>query len=169
MSYRVHITRPLPQIAVDLLKEAGYQVSVPNDDGLPSRDDMLESIKDAQGVLSILTEKIDEEVLEAAPGLKVVSNMAVGYDNIDVPAAATRGIVVTNTPNVLTGATAELTWALILAENASPLAVIMSGHFVEFMRARMGVELGTKRSIWWVRKLGKTGACIATLLFGELI
>ena len=77
MSYRVHITRPLPQIAVDLLKEAGYQVSVPNDDGLPSRDDMLESIKDAQGVLSILTEKIDEEVLEAANNddLKPIQNL----------------------------------------------------------------------------------------------
>lgn len=115
MSYRVHITRPLPQIAVDLLKEAGYQVSVPNDDGLPSRDDMLESIKDAQGVLSILTEKIDEEVLEAAPGLKVVSNMAVGYDNIDVEAATSRGVAVCNTPGVLTDTTADFAWALLMA------------------------------------------------------
>ncbi len=115
MNYRVHITRPLPQIAVDLLEEAGYQVTVPNDDGLPSRDELLNSVKDARGILSILTEKIDKEVLEAAPDLKVVSNMAVGYDNIDVEAATSRGVAICNTPGVLTDTTADFTWALLMA------------------------------------------------------
>ena len=62
----------------------------------------------------MLTDKIDGEVMDAAPALKIVANIAVGYDNIDVPAARQRGIIVTNTPDVLTEATAELTWALIL-------------------------------------------------------
>ena len=70
----------------------------------------------AAGVLSLLTERIDDEVLDAAgPQLQVVANMAVGYDNVDVEACRRRGVVVTNTPDVLTEATADLTWALILA------------------------------------------------------
>lgn len=67
------------------------------------------------GLVCVLTDRIDEEVLAAGRDLRVVSNIAVGYDNIDVAAAAARGVVVTNTPDVLTDATAELTWALILA------------------------------------------------------
>lgn len=67
------------------------------------------------GLLCVLTDRIDDEVLAAGPELRVVSNIAVGYDNIDVAASAARGVVVTNTPDVLTDATAELTWALILA------------------------------------------------------
>ena len=65
-------------------------------------------------MICTLTDKIDGEVMDAAPALKIVANIAVGYDNLDVPAARQRGIVVTNTPDVLTEATAELTWALIL-------------------------------------------------------
>jgi len=71
-------------------------------------------VADVDGLISVLTDRIDGELLDAAPALKVVANIAVGYDNIDVPAAATRGVIVTNTPDVLTNATAELTWALIL-------------------------------------------------------
>ena len=72
-------------------------------------------MKDADGVLSMLTDVVSAELLDAAPTLKVVANMAVGFDNIDVDAATRRGILVTNTPDVLTEATAEFTWTLILA------------------------------------------------------
>ena len=68
--------------------------------------------KDA--LICVLTDRIDEEILAAGSALKIVANIAVGYDNIDVPAAGRRGIIATNTPDVLTEATAELTWALIL-------------------------------------------------------
>jgi len=72
--------------------------------------------KGCDGIVCLLTEKIDAALLDAAgPSLRVVSNVAVGYDNIDVAAAKARGVIVTNTPDVLTNATAELTWALILA------------------------------------------------------
>ncbi len=63
----------------------------------------------------MLTERIDAELMDAAPGLRIVANLAVGYDNVDVPAATERGIVVTNTPDVLTEATADLAWALLMA------------------------------------------------------
>jgi glyoxylate reductase len=78
-------------------------------------EQLREKIRDKDGLISVLTDRVDEALLDAAPALKVVANIAVGYDNIDVPAAARRGVVVTNTPDVLTEATAELTWALILS------------------------------------------------------
>ena len=72
-------------------------------------------VRDKAGLICVLTDRVDDALLSAGNALKVVSNIAVGYDNIDVAAARARGIVVTNTPDVLTEATAELTWALILA------------------------------------------------------
>ena len=78
------------------------------------RDELLRRVADKEALISVLTDRIDGELLDAAPALKIVANIAVGYDNIDVPAARQRGVIVTNTPDVLTEATAELTWALIL-------------------------------------------------------
>jgi glyoxylate reductase len=72
-------------------------------------------VADKQALLTVLTDKITADLLDAAPELKIVANIAVGYDNIDVPAAKSRGVIVTNTPDVLTEAVAELTWGLILS------------------------------------------------------
>ncbi|RJQ04934.1 MAG: D-glycerate dehydrogenase [Bacillota bacterium] len=86
-----------------------------SDDPIPRRT-LLEMARGVTGLLSFLTDRIDAEILDAAgPSLKVVSNLAVGYDNVDVDEATRRGVLVTNTPGVLTEATADLTWALILA------------------------------------------------------
>lgn len=81
----------------------------------PPRDVYLEKVRDIDGLLSILTDKIDAEIMDASPGLKVVSNMAVGFDNIDVPAATSRGILVGNTPGVLTETTADFAFTLLMA------------------------------------------------------
>lgn len=78
-------------------------------------DDLRRQIADKHALICLLTEKVSAETLALAPDLKIVANIAVGYDNIDVAAAKARGIVVTNTPDVLTEATAEFTWTLILA------------------------------------------------------
>jgi glyoxylate reductase len=85
----------------------------PHDRAL-TRDELLRMINGQRGVVTMLTDRIDAEVLDAAPDLTVVANFAVGYNNIDVAAAKARGVTVTNTPGVLTDATADLTWALIL-------------------------------------------------------
>jgi glyoxylate reductase len=77
--------------------------------------ELIARLAGKQGLVSVLTDRVSAGVLAAAGDLKIVANIAVGYDNIDVPAARARGVVVTNTPDVLTNATAELTWALILA------------------------------------------------------
>ena len=79
-----------------------------------SRDELLRRVAGKDALIATLSDKVDAEVLDAAPGLRIVANIGVGYDNIDAPAVRARGVVVTNTPDVLTEATAELTWALIL-------------------------------------------------------
>jgi glyoxylate reductase len=79
------------------------------------RNELLESVADVDGLLCMITDRIDDELMERAPQLRMVANVAVGYDNIDLAAATARGIWVSNTPGVLTEATADLTWALILA------------------------------------------------------
>jgi glyoxylate reductase len=83
-------------------------------EGTIPRDELLRRVADKDALICLLTEQIDRDVFEAAPALKIVANIAVGYDNIDVAAARQRGVVVTNTPDVLTQAVAEFTWALIL-------------------------------------------------------
>jgi glyoxylate reductase len=85
----------------------------PHDRAL-TRDELLRLINGQHGVIAMLTDRIDIDLLDAAPDLKVVANYAVGYNNIDLEAARARGVTVTNTPGVLTDATADLTWALIL-------------------------------------------------------
>ena len=77
-------------------------------------EELREKVRGKAGLICVLTDRIDDALLDGAPDLRIVANIAVGYDNIDVRAAAQRGVVVTNTPDVLTEATAELTWALIL-------------------------------------------------------
>ncbi|MDP9382231.1 MAG: D-glycerate dehydrogenase [Chloroflexota bacterium] len=81
----------------------------------PSRDELLRGIASADALLSLLTDRIDRELIAAAPRLRVIANHAVGYENIDIAAATERSILVTNTPDVLTETTADFAWALLLA------------------------------------------------------
>jgi glyoxylate reductase len=85
----------------------------PGDDAIP-RGELLTRVKDKDALICVLTDRIDDEVLDAGSRLKIVANIAVGYDNIDVAAVTRHGVRASNTPDVLTEATAELTWALIL-------------------------------------------------------
>ena len=109
----VFITR---RLAVDPASVLGPGLSVDQYDGevLP-RDELLRRAHAATGLLATLVDRVDDELLDAAPRLRIVANHAVGTDNIDVAACTRRGIWVTNTPGVLTESTADLTWALILA------------------------------------------------------
>jgi glyoxylate reductase len=109
------VTNCLPEPALELLREAGELRIDERAKAIP-REDLLELAAGADALLTLLHDRVDEELLEAAgPRLRCVANVAVGYDNIDVAAAARRGIVITNTPGVLDDATADLTMALILA------------------------------------------------------
>ncbi len=109
----VLLTRKIPSSVLTLL-QSHHTVDLYTGDVAIPRDELLRRVADKDAVICMLSDRIDGELMDAAPGLQIVANVAVGYDNIDVPAARQRNIIVTNTPDVLTEATAELTWALIL-------------------------------------------------------
>jgi len=112
---RVFIARVIPADGLDPVLQA-CDATVWEEELPPSRDQLLRAIEGCDGIVTMLTDRVDDEFLDAAgPGLRVVSNMAVGYDNIDVPACTRRGVPVGNTPGVLTETTADLAFALILA------------------------------------------------------
>lgn len=111
----IYVTRMIPQPAIDLLKQH-CDVEINPEDRVLKRDELLRNVKGRDGVLCLLTDVIDTEVFDAAgPQCRIFANYAVGYNNIDVKEATKRGIVVTNTPGVLTDATADLAWALLFA------------------------------------------------------
>jgi glyoxylate reductase len=111
----VFITRKLSEHIVSPLKEK-YDVNMWEHESTPvPRETLLNEVKKATALITMLSEKIDEELLEAGRDLQVVANLAVGYDNIDVQAATKKGIAICNTPDVLTDTTADLTFALLMA------------------------------------------------------
>lgn len=111
----VYVTRMLPEKAIDLLKET-CDVEINPDDRVLNKEELLQKVKGRDAVLCLLTDQIDDDVFAAAgPKCKIFANYAVGYNNVDVQAATKRKIVVTNTPGVLTDATADLAWTLLFA------------------------------------------------------
>ncbi|PDM26843.1 D-glycerate dehydrogenase [Candidatus Bathyarchaeota archaeon B24-2] len=111
---KVYCTRKLFDQAMEIL-ESVAEVRFWDKEYPPPREVLLNEVRDVDGLCCLLTEKIDREVMEAGKNLKVISQVAVGYDNIDVEAATERGIYVTNTPGVLTETTADFAWALLMA------------------------------------------------------
>ena len=110
---KIYVTRRLPEEALAPLRTCG-EVQVWESDHAIPRETLLQEIIDTVALLGMVTERIDDDLLDHAPQLKIVANMAVGYDNVDVPALTRRGVVLTNTPGVLTETTADLTFALML-------------------------------------------------------
>uniref|UniRef100_A0A7V4TFI1 D-glycerate dehydrogenase n=1 Tax=Candidatus Caldatribacterium saccharofermentans TaxID=1454753 RepID=A0A7V4TFI1_9BACT len=111
----VFITRRIPEEGIRIVASF-CEVEVSDFDGVLPRKMLLEKVQGKDGILCLLTDTIDREVMEAAgPNLKVIANYAVGYNNIDVEEATRRGIMVTNTPGVLTETTADLAWALMMS------------------------------------------------------
>lgn len=128
------ISRALPAEALALARSRAT-VRVNPEDRRLSPEELAAQLADADGLVCLLTDRIDDTVLSRAPHLRVVANVAVGYDNIDVPAATRRGIVVTNTPGVLTETTADFTWALLLAAARRVVeadAYTRAGRFTEW-------------------------------------
>lgn len=109
------ITRQLPGPAPELLREAGHTLRENPEDRALSRQELLEHVAGAEGILTQLHDKVDAELMDAAGSqLRVVANYAVGFNNIDVAEASRRGITICNTPGVLSDATADIAWSLIL-------------------------------------------------------
>jgi glyoxylate reductase len=111
----VFITREIPQIAETLLKKKKIRVSIFHGNNPISKNSFIKRVRNADGIISLLSDRIDKEIIDAMPRCKVIANYAVGYNNIDIKYASEKGIVITNTPDVLTESTAEIALALTLA------------------------------------------------------
>lgn len=111
---KIYLTRKIPEEGIKLL-EKEHELEIYEGDTPPPKEEIIERLGDKEGLLCLLTDPIDKEVLDSAPRLKMISTYAVGYDNIDVKEASRRKIPVANTPGVLTETVADFTWALILS------------------------------------------------------
>ena len=159
---RVFVTRELPFPALDRLR-AAHEVEVWPERMPPPPDALREAAARADGLLTMLTDRVDAELLDAAPDLRAVANLAVGTDNIDLEAAAARRIAVGRTPDVLTDATADLAFALLLAvARRLPQGAdfVRSGEWVTWEPAGdLGVEVtgATLGIVGW----GRIGQAVA--------
>lgn len=112
---KVFITQKIPEIAKNILLENGFEVEEFKEDRPIKKEELIELASEADAVLSLLTDKIDKSVIDQLPDCKIISNYAVGFNNIDVDYAGSKGIIVTNTPDILTDATADIAMTLMLA------------------------------------------------------
>jgi glyoxylate reductase len=170
----VFVSRRLPGNAVERLSAAGHEVDVWPEQLPPPPAELRDRVAGAEGLLSLLTERIDGELLEAAPRLRAIANYAVGYDNIDLDATRARGIQVGNTPDVLTDATADLTWALLLAAARrlpEALASIAAGDWLAWgPSAFLGASVqGATLGIVGMGRIGRAVARRATGFDMEVI
>ncbi len=132
MTFKVLVTRIIPEEGLQAIREVA-DTTLWEEELPPPRAVLLDAVREADGLLSLLTDKVDAELMDLNPQLKVVSNYAVGFDNIDVAAATARGIPVGNTPGVLTETTADLAFALLMAAGRR---VVEGAEFVHAGRWR---------------------------------
>src|SRR3954453_21009016 len=111
---KILVTRKLPSAVIEKLRAVADVDLYTGDAAIPP-DELRARVAGTDALVCLLTDAIDRTVIDAAPSLKAIANVAVGYNNIDVAYARSRGIVVTNTPDVLTESVADFTWAMILA------------------------------------------------------
>lgn len=156
------VTRELPGPALDRLRRM-HQVDVWPERLPPSYDELRRRTADAEGLLSLLTDRIDAVLLDGAPKLRAIANYAVGYDNVDLEAATARQIPVGNTPDVLTDATADLTFALLLAaarKLPQAIASVSDGDWLTWETGRhLGVDV--HGATLGIVGLGRIGQAVA--------
>ncbi len=168
MKPKVLVTRKLPGDALKIL-EAACEVRLHAGDRAMSREEILEAVAGCQGILCMLSDRIDREVLAAAgKELRVISNYAVGYNNIDIEDATKGGILVCNTPGVLTEATADFTWALLLCAARRIIEgdrMVRQGGFKGWgPELLLGVELCGKTL--GIAGMGRIGSAVARRALG---
>ena len=159
---KVYVTRRIQDSGMKLL-DGRVEYEVWEEDRPVERSELLRKAAAADGLLATLSDRIDDELLSLCPGLKVVSNYAVGYDNIDVRAATDRGVVVTNTPDVLTAATADIAFTLMLA---SARRLVEGNEFLrsgEWVTWQPNLLLGADVSgaVLGIYGMGKIGQAVA--------
>jgi glyoxylate reductase len=111
---KIFVTRKIPEQGLNLLKKH-FDIEVFSYNRIPTKNEIINGLRDKDGLLCLLSDLIDKDIINSEPKLRMISNYAVGYDNIDIKTATKKGIPVSNTPGVLTDATAEMTWALLFS------------------------------------------------------
>jgi glyoxylate reductase len=170
MAQRVLVTMKIPECGIGVLERAGLLVEASERSVPMARDELVERAAACDALVCMLADRIDAALLDASPQLKAIANFAVGIDNVDVAAATARGIPVTNTPGVLTEATAELAWALILAAARRVVEgdrLVRSGGFTGWAPTMLrGVQRsGAARAIVGAGRIG-TAAGLRAKAFG---
>lgn len=158
---KVFITANLPGRAVELLKR-DFHVEVFPEERTPTRGELLEGAKDAHALITMLSDKVDGTLIDLCPNLRVVSNCAVGTENIDIPYATKKGIFVTNTPSVLTETTADLAWALVLSVSRRVLegdSFVREGKFIGW-RPSLLMGLSIYGKTMGIYGMGRIGAAV---------
>ncbi len=172
---RIYVTCRIFEDEVERLRVAGHDVETRDVPGPIPREELLEKVCDAEALICLLSDRIDTEVIDAAPALKIIANLGVGTDNIDIVAAHAKGIVVTNTPGALTETTADFTFALLLAAARRIIegdAFIRAGKFLgwELIQPQLGLEVyGKTLGIVGMGRIGTAVARRGRLGFGMRI
>jgi glyoxylate reductase len=163
-NFRVYVsTDEIPDEALNVLQTVA-EVRVNPNEGPPSRETLLNEVREADGLFCLLTEKIDEELMSQAKKLRVVANMAVGFDNIDLRAATEHGILASNTPGVLTETVADATMALLLAIARRVVEAdrwVRNGNWVIRWSPMMMVGADVYGKTLGIYGLGRIGASVA--------
>ncbi|MBS7622901.1 D-glycerate dehydrogenase, partial [Candidatus Bathyarchaeota archaeon] len=114
MKAKVYVTREIPESGIDLLRNC-CDLEVNLEERPPAKEELKKMVRGKDAILCLVTDRIDKDVIAEGAELKVIGSMSVGFEHIDVAEATRRGIYVTNTPGILTDATADFAWALIMA------------------------------------------------------
>jgi len=162
VSQKIFVTRKVFDEAVSIL-ENHHQIDGNATDRVLSPDELKAKLRDVDGVLALLTDTFSSELMDQCPKLKVIANIAVGFDNIDIKGATERGILVTNTPGVLTETTADFAWALMLATARRVVEAdrfVREGKFVAWgPRMLLGFDIFGK--VLGIVGLGRIGQAVA--------
>ncbi len=163
MKEKVLITRDIPDVAEKLLNKNRFEVIVHHSQQPPSFDELVKMGKDVTAIIPMLSDKIDKKVLSKFPNLKIIANYAVGYNNIDLEEAKKRQIIVTNTPNILTDATADLAMGLAIAASRNfgiGERIVREGKFTGWSpKMLLGPQL--KGSVFGIIGAGRIGQATA--------
>ncbi len=170
MNKKIYITRNIPEVGLKILRDKGFDLEIYGEEHAPAHDELLENLKKAEydGVITLLTDKVDASFFDAVPTAKIVANYATGFNNVDVEESKKRGVVVTNTPGVSALAVAEHTVALMLALTTRLVEgdlFIREGKFKGWTPYNfVGTDLGGK-TVGLVG-VGNIGAKVAHILKG---
>ena len=161
---KIYVTCRVFADEIERLRDAGHDVTMRAEEGPISRDELLHHIGDVDALICLLSDRINAQVMAAAPNLRIIANLGVGYDNIDVPAARARGIVVTNTPGALTETTADLTFALLLSAARRIMEAdeyVRAGKFLgwELLQEHLGQDVFGKTL--GIVGMGRIGTAVA--------